>query len=105
MRPLQLAPSKQDLAPPRDEGAPPPITEVGKNTASDLVALVTAEVKLARLELLTGARHVLSRATWTLIAIVPMLVAYVAGVAALAAWLVGRWGWPAGLGATAASQA
>lgn len=85
--------------------AEPPLLEVVKNTADDLVTLVTAEVKLARLEIAAGLRHAVDRAGWVAAGLTALLVGYLVAVAALAAWLSTFWGWPGALAVTALSQA
>jgi putative superfamily III holin-X len=84
--------------------AEPPLLEVVKNTADDLVTLVTAEVKLARLEVVAGLRHAVDRAGWMAAGFTTLLVGYLGAVAALAAWLSTFWGWPGALAVTALSQ-
>lgn len=84
--------------------AEPPLLEVVKNTADDLVTLVTAEVKLARLEVAAGLRHAVDRAGWMAAGLTTLLVGYLAAVAALAVWLSHFWGWPGALAVTALSQ-
>jgi hypothetical protein len=83
----------------------PPLLEVVKNTADDVVTLVTAEVKLARLELAAGLRHAVGRAGWMAAGLTALLVGYLVAVAALATWLSTFWGWPGALAVTALSQA
>ena len=103
MRSLPSPPNTNTLHP--YAGQRPPLTEVVRDTAADLVTLVTAEVKLARLELLAGARQMVGRAGWIIAGVIPLLIGYLAGVAAFAVWLSTFWGWPGGLAATAVSQA
>ena len=106
MRPFLFSPPNvHEALQPRSEVPRAPLTEIVKDTATDLVTLVTAEVKLARLELLAGIRHTLGRATWVAIGAVPLITAYLLAVAALAAWLRTVWGWAGGLAATAVAQA
>ena len=106
MRPfLMSSPSMHEALQPRSDASRAPLTEIVKDTATDLVTLVTAEVKLARLELLAGARNAISRAAWIAIGAVPLLTAYLLGVGALAVWLHTLWGWAGGLAATAVAQA
>jgi len=106
MRPFLMSPpSRHEALQPRAVAPRAPLTEIVKDTATDLVTLVTAEVKLARLELLAGVRHAMGRAAWIAIGAVPLVTAYLLAVAALAFWLRGIWGWPGGLAATAVSQA
>lgn len=90
---------------PRGDAPRAPLTEIVKETATDLVTLVTAEVKLARLEMLAGLRHAVGRATWVAVGAVPLLTAYLLAVAALALWLRTIWGWAGSLAATAVAQA
>ena len=106
MRPFLMSPpNPHEAIQLRGEAPRAPLTEIVKETASDVVTLVTAEVKLARLELLAGVRHAMGRATWVAIAAVPLVTAYVLAVAALAVWLRTIWGWAGGLAATAVAQA
>lgn len=107
MRPFLMSPNPNmhEALQPRGEVPRAPLTEIVKETATDLVTLVTAEVKLARLELLAGIRHTMGRAAWIAIGAVPLITAYLLGVAALAAWLRTVWGWAGGLAATAVAQA
>jgi len=85
--------------------ADPPLLEVVRNTADDLVTLVRAEVKLARLEVAAGLRQTLDRAGWMAAGVTALLVGYLVAVGALASWLSTLWGWPGALAVTALSQA
>lgn len=106
MRPFLMTPtSKHEALQPRAEAPRAPLTEIVKDTATDLVTLVTAEVKLARLELFAGVRHAMGRAAWIAIGAVPLITAYLLAVVALAVWLRTVWGLAGGLAATAVSQA
>jgi len=106
MRPFLMSPpNMHEALQPRGEASRAPLSEIVKETATDLITLVTAEVKLARLELLAGIRHAMGRAAWVAIGAVPLITAYLLGVAALAAWLRTMWGWAGGLAATAVAQA
>jgi len=106
MRPFLMSPPNMNEAlQPRGEGPRAPLSEIVKETATDLITLVTAEVKLARLELLTGIRNSMGRAAWVAVGAVPLITAYLLAVAALAAWLRTVWGWAGGLAATAVTQA
>jgi len=106
MRPyLMSPPSTHEALQHRGEAPRAPLSEIVKETATDLITLVTAEVKLARLELLAGVRHAMGRATWVAIGAVPLVTAYLLAVAALALWLRTLWGWAGGLAATAVAQA
>jgi hypothetical protein len=84
--------------------AEPPLLEVVRSTADDLVSLMTAEVKLARLEVAAGLRHAVDRAGWMAAGLTALLVGYLVAVAALATWLSTLWGWPGALAVTALSQ-
>lgn len=106
MRPFLMSPpTMHEALQPRGEVPRAPLSEIVKDTATDLVTLVTAEVKLARLELLAGVRHAMGRAAWVAIGAVPLITAYLLGVGALAVWLQTLWGWAGGLAATAVAQA
>lgn len=106
MRPyLMSPPSTREALESRAEMSRAPLSEIVKETATDLVTLVTAEVKLARLQLQAGVRHALGRATWVALGAVPLITAYLLGVAALAVWLRNVWGWAGALAATAVAQA
>lgn len=105
MRRYLLGPTMDGAPQPQGEAPRPPLTEIVKATASDLVTLVTAEVKLARLELLSSARHVAGRAGWMAVSAVPLLTAYLLGVVALAVWLHTFWSWAGALAVTAVGQA
>jgi uncharacterized membrane protein YqjE len=106
MRPFLMSPpNSHEVLQPRGEAPRAPLTEIVKETATDLVTLVTAEVKLARLELLAGVRHAMGRAAWLAIGAVPLVTAYLLAVAALAVWLRTVWGWAGSLAATAVAQA
>jgi hypothetical protein len=106
MRPFLMSPPNvHEALQPRGEAPRAPLSEIVKATATDLVTLVTAEVKLARLELLAGIRHAMGRAAWVAIGAVPLITAYLLAVVALAAWLRTVWGWAGGLAATAVAQA
>ena len=106
MRPFLMSPpSPHEALRSRSETSRAPLTEIVKETAKDLVTLVTAEVKLARLELVAGLRRAMGRATWVAIGAVPLVTAYLLAVAALAVWLRSVWGWAGGLAATAVAQA
>lgn len=105
--PSVLTPLDSDALARRGERArlaDPPLMEVVKNTADDLVTLVTAEVKLARLEIAAGLRHAVDRAGWMAAGLIALGVGYLVAVAALAAWLRTFWGWPGALAVTALSQ-
>lgn len=89
----------------RLRSADPPLIQVVRNTADDLVTLLRAEVKLARLEVAAGLRQAVDRAGWIAAGVTALLVGYLVAVGALAAWLGTLWGWPGALAVTALSQA
>lgn len=83
----------------------PGLADVVKNTAADVVHLATAELRLARLEVTEGIRNQVGRVVLMAVAAVPMLVAYLLGVAALVAWVRPWLGTSGALAAVALSQA
>ncbi|HEY4183707.1 MAG TPA: hypothetical protein VGP07_01505 [Polyangia bacterium] len=85
----------------RDEHA---LVDVVKTTAADLLHLASAELKLVKLEAISGIRARSTRLAFLALGAVPLLVGYLFGVAALAVWLTPRWGLAAALGVTALSQ-
>lgn len=108
MRSLRLTPTSTDALSGRGERTRMtelPLSDIVRSTANDLVTLVTAEVKLAKLEVTSSVRHALDRAGWVVAGVTALVVGYLVGVAALAAWLSTFWGWPGALAVTALSQA
>jgi hypothetical protein len=80
------------------------LVEAAKNAAEDLVDLVTAQVKLARLELTSDLHKIFKRSLRVVLFLPPLLVGYAFGMAAAASWLSRYWGWPLALAAVAAIQ-
>jgi hypothetical protein len=81
------------------------LADVVKTTAADLLHQATAELRLVKLEAISGLRARSTRIAFFALGAVPLLVGYFFGVAALAVWLTPRWGLAAALGVTALSQA
>lgn len=82
----------------------PSLVEVAKNAAEDLVDLLSAQIKLARLELTADLRESLSHVVRVALFIPPVVIGYAFGMAALASWLGGYWGLPTALAAIAGIQ-
>jgi uncharacterized membrane protein YqjE len=66
--------------------------DVAKGAAEDLVDLVSAQIRLARLELSAEVRRTLKRIARIALLVPPLVVGYAFGMAALASWLGGLWG-------------
>jgi len=107
MRSVVLSPPPDGTRSPAgtSHASEPPLSEVIKSTAGDLVNLATAEVKLARFEIAANIRQAADRVGWLAAAAIPLLLGYLLALAALAAWLRTLWDWPAALATVAASQA
>jgi hypothetical protein len=86
---------------PSESSESPSLIDVAKSAAHDLFELVTAQIKLARVELAGDIRLTLTRAGRIAVFIPPVLLSYVFGMAALASWLARYWGLPGALGAVA----
>ena len=96
---IRTPPSSQD----RGEGRGS-LVEVAKNAAEDLLDLLTAQIKLARLELSVDLREALKRIMGVALFIPPLVIGYAFGMAAIASWLAGHWGLPTALASVAALQ-
>jgi uncharacterized membrane protein YqjE len=77
---------------------------VARDAAEDLVDLVSAQIRLARLEVSADLRQALKRLARLALFLPPLVVGYAFAMAALASWLGTRWGHPIALGAVAALQ-
>jgi Putative Actinobacterial Holin-X, holin superfamily III len=77
--------------------ARPSLGDVARSAATDLVDLVIAQIKLARLELATDARHAVQRAVGVAAFAIPVVVGYAFAMAAAASFLSGYCGWPLAL--------
>jgi|GEM_PF-5736677 len=98
----------REPAPSARYGAPrgePGLADIVKSTASDVVHLASAELRLAKLEVTEGIRNQAGRVALIAAGIVPLLVAYLLGVAALVAWIRPLFGTAGALAAVALSQA
>ncbi len=80
------------------------LIDVAKIAAEDLLDLVAAQIKLARLELAADLRASITRVVWIALFIPPLVVGYAFGMAAIASWLAGYWGRPAALACIAGLQ-
>lgn len=95
----------RDPSPSRDGGeGRASLVEVAKNAAEDLLDLLGAQIKLARLELSADLREALKRSIRIALFIPPLVIGYAFGMAAIASWLGGHWGLPAGLASVAGLQ-
>jgi len=83
----------------------PGLADIVKSTAADVVHLATAELRLAKLEVTEGIRAQAGRVALLAAGAIPLLVAYLLGVAALVAWVRPMLGLPGTLALVAASQA
>jgi uncharacterized membrane protein YqjE len=81
------------------------LADIVKSTASDVVHLATAELRLAKLELTESIRSQAGRVALLAAGLVPLLVAYLLGVVALVAWVRPLFGTAGALAAVALSQA
>jgi len=81
------------------------IADIVKSTASDVVHLATAELRLAKLEVTESIRNQAGRLALLAAGVVPILVSYLLGVVALVAWLRPMFGAAGALAAVALSQA
>jgi len=88
---------------PRQPG-PASLGDVAKGAAEDLLDLIAAQIRLARLELSTELHRALKRIVRIALFLPPLVVGYAFGMAALASWLGGHWGRSAALAAVAAIQ-
>lgn len=89
-------------------GAPrgePGLADIVKSTASDVVHLATAELRLAKLEVTENIRNQAGRVALLAAGVVPLLVSYLLGVVALVAWLRPMFGATGALAIVALSQA
>jgi uncharacterized membrane protein YqjE len=82
----------------------PSLADVARNAATDLVDLVVAQIKLARLELATDARQALQRTTKLVAFGIPLLFGYGFAMAAAASALSSFCGWSLSLLAVATIQ-
>jgi hypothetical protein len=80
------------------------LADVAKDAAEDLLELVTAQIKLARLEVSVDLRRALKRMVGVALFIPPLVIGYAFGMAAVASWLGAYWGRPLALAAVAALQ-
>jgi uncharacterized membrane protein YqjE len=78
--------------------------DVARGAAEDLLDLVTAQIRLARLEVSAELRRALKRVIRIALLMPPLVVGYAFAMAALASWLTGRWGRTSALAAVAALQ-
>ena|SRR5438132_8044043 len=89
-------------------GTPPTrprsLGDVAQVAAEDAVSLLTAQIKLARLEVSADLRRGLRGGIRVALFVPPLVVGYVFAMTALASWLGGPWGRPAGLASVAALQ-
>src|SRR3569832_488451 len=83
----------------------PGLADIVKSTAADVVHLATAELRLAKLEVTEGIRAQAGRVALLAAGAIPLLVAYLLGVAALVAWVRPMLGLPGTLALVDASQA
>jgi len=83
----------------------PGLADIVKSTAADVVHLATAELRLARLEVTEGIRNQAGRVALLAAGAVPLLAAYLLGVAALVTWVRPLFGTAGALAAVALSQA
>ena len=77
---------------------------MAKDTIEDLVDLVSAQIRLARLELSADLRRTLKPVARLALFLPPLVVGYAFAMAALAAWLGPQWGRPVALASVAALQ-
>jgi uncharacterized membrane protein YqjE len=82
----------------------PPLVDVAKNAAEDLLDLMTAQLKLIRLELASDVGTAIKRTLRLALFVPPLLVGYAFGMLALASWLAGTWGYPLAFALVAALQ-
>ena len=80
------------------------LVDVAKNAAEDLLDLLAAQIKLARLELSADLREALKRIMGVALFIPPLVIGYAFGMAAIASWLGEIWGRTAALASVAALQ-
>jgi len=80
------------------------LSDVAKGAAEDLVDLVSAQIRLARLEVSAELRRTLKRVARIALLMPPLVVGYAFGMAALASWLTGMWGRTLALAAVGAVQ-
>ena len=83
---------------------PPSLVEVAKDAADNLLDLLTAQIKLARLELSADLGTALRQVVRLALFIPPLVVGYAFAMAAAASWLGDMWGRTAGLAAVAGFQ-
>jgi hypothetical protein len=82
----------------------PSLVDAVKTAAENLVDLIGAQIRLARVEVVSEVGRA-ARRTLRLAIFIPMLLGgYACGVAALAAWLSGYCGLPGALGIVAGAQ-
>jgi len=89
-------------------GAPrgePGLADIVKSTAADVVHLATTELRLAKAEVTEGLRAQAGRVALLAAGALPLVVAYLLGVAALVVWLRPMFGLAGTLGVVAGSQA
>ena len=86
---------------PSAAGAPPDkphsLAAVAKDAAGDLLDLVGAQIRLVRAELSVELRSSLTKILRVAVFAPVLVVGYAFGMAALAAVLAPRWGWPLSL--------
>ena len=87
---IRIPPPTQDRGDRR-----PSLMDVAKHAAEDLLDLLAAQIKLARLELSADLREGLKRILRIALFIPPLVIGYAFGMAAIASWLAGHWGLPA----------
>jgi Putative Actinobacterial Holin-X, holin superfamily III len=78
--------------------------DVAKGAAEDALDLLTAQIKLARLEVSADLRRGLSGVARIALFVPPLVVGYAFAMAALASWLGTLWSRPVSLACVAAVQ-
>jgi len=81
------------------------LADIVRSTASDVVHLATAELRLAKLEVTESIRSQAGRVALLAAGLVPLLVAYLLAVVALVIWVRPLFGTAGALAAVALSQA
>lgn len=77
---------------------------MARSAAEDLLDLLTAQLKLIRLELASDVSAAIKRSLRLGLFLPPLLVGYAFGMLALASWLAGSWGYPLAFALIAAVQ-
>jgi Putative Actinobacterial Holin-X, holin superfamily III len=80
------------------------LVEAAKNAAEDLVDLLTAQIKLARVELSSDLHRILKYSVRIFLFLPPVLVGYAFAMAGAASWLSQYWGRSLALVAVAGVQ-